>query len=324
MHKDESEHHHHPMKKLKSKTLPEMKNTATYVGMDIAKATLQVHLNGHQIEFQNNPIGHDLLSQKLARLNLPHVVCEATGGYERPVVQALQQAKIAVSVVNPAFILSASQAKGKRAKTDRCDAQALTDYGQRYNPEPTPAVAAELREINALTVWLKQLIENRALAKTQAEHHSDPFVRRQHEQLLAHYEEQIETTEQEIKKRVQSQKQFQDRLDCLIKIQGVGFRTALMALVFMPELGAMNRGQTRCPRRPGPLDAGKRPHERQELHQRRPRANPPHSLHVRLERNSNQPHPDGVLRLAEKTKQTRQSCSHRGDAKDDHLHESPA
>jgi transposase len=215
-----------------------------YVGMDVAKATLQVHVQGHQIEFQNDSQGHALLSRKLSKLPLPHVVCEATGGYERPVVQALHDQKIPVSVLNPAHTLAASRAQGKRAKSDRSDAQALTDYGQRFQPEPTPASSPQQRELTALTLWLKQLIENRALAKTQAEHQDDPFVQDQRQKLLAHYDEQIQAAEKKIQQRVQALPQFELRLDCLTEIQGVGFRTALMMLVFMPELGAMNRGQT--------------------------------------------------------------------------------
>jgi transposase len=221
------------------------KNPApVYVGMDVAKATLQVHLNGHQFEFKNDSQGHAQLSKKLAKLTLPHVVCEATGGYERPVVEACHQAKILVSVLNPAHTLAASQAQGKRAKTDPCDAAALTDYGQRFHPEPTVAVPPATREITELTLWLKQLIDNRAVVKTQAEHHGNTFVGLQHEALLAHYQSQIDTVEQEIKKLVQASTPFQQRVDCLTQIEGVGFRTALLTLVFLPELGSMNRGGT--------------------------------------------------------------------------------
>ena len=215
-----------------------------YVGMDVAKATLQVHLNGHQFEFKNDAGGHAQLSKKLAQLPLPHVICEATGGYERPVVEAFHKAKILVSVLNPAHTLAASQAQGKRAKSDPCDAAALTDYGQRFQPEPTAPVPPEEREIMELTCWLKQLIDNRAVVRTQAEHQANAFVGQQHADLLAHYQSQIETVELEIKKRVQAQTAFQQRVDCLTQIEGVGFRTALLTLVFMPELGSMNRGGT--------------------------------------------------------------------------------
>src|SRR5258706_13593927 len=173
MHKDESEHSCLHMKKT---IAPEKSTATTYVGMDVAKATLQVHLSGHQIEFQNNSEGHAQLSKQLLKLSLPHVICEATGGYERPVVQALQELEILVSVLNPAHTLAATRAQGKRAKTDCSDAESLTDYGQRFKPQATAPVAAELRELTQLTVWLKQLIHNRAMVKTQAEHHADRFV----------------------------------------------------------------------------------------------------------------------------------------------------
>ena len=241
MHKDESEHSHLHMKKQ----IPSNQITSrTYVGMDIAKATLQVHLNGHQIEFGNDSQGHAKLAKQLAKLRLPHVICEATGGYERPVVEAFHKAKIPVSVVNPAHTLAASQAQGIRAKSDPCDANALTDYGERFQPEPTAPVRPEIRKITDLTAWLKQLIDNRAVAKTQAEHHCDPFVDKQHDQLLSHLDHQIKTVENEIKRLVELQKEFQERMDCLIEIEGVGFRTALMVLIYMPELGSMNRGGT--------------------------------------------------------------------------------
>ena len=221
------------------------KNPApVYVGMDVAKATLQVHLNGHQFEFKNNSTGHAQLSEKLAGLTRPHVVCEATGGYERAVVEACHQADIRISVLNPAHTLAASQAQGKRAKTDPCDAAALTEYGQRFQPEPTAAVPPAVREITELTCWLKQLIDHCAVVKTQAEHQANSFVGQRHHELLAHYQSQIQAAEKEIKKKVQAQAAFQQRVDCLTQIEGVGFRTALLTLVFLPELGSMNRGGT--------------------------------------------------------------------------------
>ena len=112
------------------------KNTPVYVGMDVAKATLQVHLQGRQIEFTNDPAGQAQLCEKLGGLSAAHVICEATGGYERAVTQALQQAKIPVSVVNPAQVRACAKALGQRAKTDLLDGVLLTDYGQRYQPAP--------------------------------------------------------------------------------------------------------------------------------------------------------------------------------------------
>lgn len=218
-------------------------STAVYVGIDVAKATLQVHLRGSQIEVLNAPAGRTSLCQRLQRLPQAHVICEATGGYEQPLVHSLQKARIPVSVINPAQVRAAAQAKGQRAKTDAIDAQMLTEYGQRYQPAPTPPVSEVQQKLTALTQWLQQLIGARALARTQAEHHSDAFVCQQHDELLAHYQTQIKEVETQIKKLVAQDQALKQRVECLEAIEGVGLRTAIVLLTHMPELGRLNRGQ---------------------------------------------------------------------------------
>src|ERR1035437_2848798 len=216
-------------------------NTIVYAGVDVAKATLQLHLQGQQREFNNTPKGHLQLVAQLQTVPSVQVVCEATGGYERAMVKVLHQEQIPVSVTNPARVRAAAQAQGQRAKTDRIDARGLTDYGQRYQPKATPPVSATQEQLVNLTQWLKQLIHGRALAKTQAEHHQDPFVRRQHAKLMTHLEVQIEAVEKQIEALIEQDAALQQRVTCLDEIQGVGPRTAWRVLAPMPELGRLNR-----------------------------------------------------------------------------------
>ena len=210
--------------------------TAVYVGVDVAKATLQVHVQGRQAELKNAPAARAKFCQKLQALPGAHVVCEATGGYERDLVGALHKAKIPVSVVNPAQVRAAAQAQGQRAKTDRIDAVMLTNYGQRYEPQPTPPASRVQRQLVDLTQWLKQLIQAQATAKTQAEHHHDPFVRKQHQA-------QIQTVEDKLQALLKQDQVLQQRVESLDAIEGVGSRTALLILAHMPELGQLNRQQ---------------------------------------------------------------------------------
>ncbi|MGA2750648.1 MAG: transposase [Verrucomicrobiota bacterium] len=214
-----------------------------YVGVDVAKATLQVHLQGSQIQFLNTPKGRTQLCHKIQALAGAHVVCEATGGYERPMVEALHKAKTPVSVVNPAQVRAAALAKGQRAKNDPIDAQGLTDYGQRYQPQPTPPVSKVQRQLSALIQWLQQLTQAKAIAKTQAEHHQESFVLQQHQALIEHYQSQIEMVEAKIQMLMDQDQALQQRVQCLDAIQGVGLRTAMLVLAHMPELGQLNRQQ---------------------------------------------------------------------------------
>ena len=216
-------------------------NAVVYAGVDVAKATLQVHLQGRQSEWSNTPKDLRQLLTQLQKIPGVHVVCEATGGYERALVQVLHGGQIPVSVTNPAQVRAAAQAQGQRAKTDRIDAQVLTDYGQRYQPKPTPPTSATQDQLVALAQWLKQLIYGQALAKTQAEHHQDPFVRRQHAKLLAHLQSQIRAVEKQIQALLKQDAALQQRVNCLDEIEGVGPRTAWMVLAHLPELGQLNR-----------------------------------------------------------------------------------
>jgi transposase len=215
-----------------------------YVGVDVAKEMLQVHLQGAQLQFKNTSHGRSQLCKKLQSIAGVQVVCEATGGYEQPMVEALHKAKTLVSVLNPAHVRAAAMAQGLRAKTDRIDAQSLTHYGQRYAPAPTPPLSKAQRQLEALTQWLKQLVEVQAMAKTQAEHHAEAFVRKQHRLLLEHYKLQVAQVEVRLQKLLDQEPALQQKVHCLDKITGVGFRTAVTVLAHMPELGQLNRQQT--------------------------------------------------------------------------------
>lgn len=218
------------------------KNIApVYVGVDVAKATLQMHLLGAQFEFANTPEGRSQVCHKLARVPGAQVVCEATGGYEQALVADLHQAKTPVSVVNPAQVRAAAKAKGQRAKSDPIDASGLTDYGVRYQPDPTPAQSEVQLELAALVQWLKQLVNAQAVAKTQAEHHGAPFVAKQHAKLLDHYQAQIQAVEAKLEKLQERDQALQQRVRRLDAISGVGKRTALLVLASLPELGSLNR-----------------------------------------------------------------------------------
>jgi transposase len=214
---------------------------SVYIGIDVAKATLQMHLQGRQSELENTPAAHRKLGAQLHALPGAHVVCEATGGYEQRLVQALQAAQVRVSVVNPGQVRGAAQAKGQRAKSDPIDAAQLTDYGQRYQPQSTPPVSAVQRELIQLTNWLKQLIDTRARAKVQSEHLDNSYVLKKHSLMIDYYDIQINDVETRIGQLMAQDPQLKARLECLDAIAGVGFRTAVVVLAHMPELGTLSR-----------------------------------------------------------------------------------
>ena len=111
--------------------------TTIHAGLDIAKLNLQLHLAGRLHDLPNTAAGHRRLLKLLAGQPGVHVVCEATGGYERDVAAALHEAKVPVSVLNPARVRHFARATGQRAKTDDLDAAVLSAYGHALQPKPT-------------------------------------------------------------------------------------------------------------------------------------------------------------------------------------------
>ncbi len=119
-------------------TNPTTQSVTLFTGLDIAKASLQLHLVGKFHLLTNDPKGHQQLLKLLRPLPKAQVVCEATGGYEQAVLRVLQTAAIPVSLLEPGRVRHFAKAQGLRAKTDPIDAAVLSDYGTTFQPAPTP------------------------------------------------------------------------------------------------------------------------------------------------------------------------------------------
>lgn len=217
--------------------------TTIYAGLDIAKPNLQLHLANRFHDLPNTPAGHRHLLKLLARHPGTHLICEATGGYERDLVAALHQAGIPVSVLNPGRVRHFARAQGQRAKTDRIDAAVLTAYGQAFHPKPTPARSPIEQQLTELVRRRAQVLETLVAQRLQTQHLTVPALLRQAGRLIRRLEadmKQIENQIQELRTQTASLDQRAQKLEA---ITGVGSVTALSVLAELPELGTLNRRQ---------------------------------------------------------------------------------
>jgi transposase len=219
------------------------KSSVVYAGLDVAKATLQLHLQGAQRTLDNSTAGHRQLVALLQVVPGAHVVCEATGGYERAVVAALQLAGLPVSVANPAQVRHFALAQGRRAKNDPLDAAVLTAYGKALCPAPAAMPDESLAQLRALVQWRDQLKEQLTRTRQYVEHATLPLVRRQQAKLVKHLTTQIKTVEKELAAALARSPHIQEQVRELATLDGVGTLTAVSVLSQMPELGQLNRQQ---------------------------------------------------------------------------------
>jgi transposase len=217
------------------------KTPTVYAGLDLAKATLQLHLQNTPHVLENNPTGHAALLKKLRAVPGAHVVCEATGGYEKGVVAALHAAGQPVSVLNPARVRHFALAQGQRAKNDPIDSAVLTAYGTALRPEPTPATEPARDELRALVQWRDHLKEQLARTRQTAEHGLPNWIAQQQKKLVAHLEKQLAEVEKECRQALARTPELHAQVRALEELDAVGTVTALSVLSHLPELGTLNR-----------------------------------------------------------------------------------
>src|SRR5512139_3832735 len=97
-------------------------------GIDVSKHHLDACVGRDVRRCSNDAAGWDELTAMLQAAHVDLVVVEATGGYERGLVCAMQSAGLAVARVNPRQARDFAKSMGVLAKTDQVDARCLRDY----------------------------------------------------------------------------------------------------------------------------------------------------------------------------------------------------
>jgi transposase len=212
-----------------------------YVGLDVAKLTLQVDLAGKPHSLTNDAKGHARLVKLLRPYPTAQVICEATGGYEQPVVRYLQAVGLLVTILEASRARAFAKAQGQRAKTDPIDATMLTAYGQACKPAPTPPLSAQQIQLAEVVQRRRQLVHMRTQERNHTEHYADAFRQRQARQLIKLLDQQIDQCEQNIATLIAEDPVQKQKAERLQAIPGVGTVVASTMLAEMPELGTLNR-----------------------------------------------------------------------------------
>jgi transposase len=211
-----------------------------FAGLDIAKSSLQLHLAGQFHNLSNDAKGHRQLLKILRAQPDAHLICEASGGYERAAVQVLHAAAIPVSLIEAGRVRHFAKAKGLRAKTDPIDAAVLTQYGVAMQPACTPPLSAQQQRLAQLATRRRQLIDLKIIELNRSEHYADAFSKKQSRQLLAFLEKQIDLCDQQLAELIAQNEELQKKAQRLDDIPGVGPTTAAIILAEMPELGRLS------------------------------------------------------------------------------------
>lgn len=213
-----------------------------YIGIDVGKTWLDLAVwdRDEVRRVSNDETGIAKIMNQVAELDPELIVVEATGGYERGVVQAMLLGDLPVAVANPTRVRALARATGKLAKTDAIDAGLIAEFACKVQP---PALAPkEVHEIRlrALVKRRVQLLDMRTAEQNRlgtAQNSLQADIREHIDWISA----RIEVLEAEIQALIDSLPEWKARTERLESIPGVGLTTAVTVLAEMPELGQLNR-----------------------------------------------------------------------------------
>ena len=221
-------------------TLPKI-----YIGIDVAKDKLDIASNGHLKHFvvDNTSSGITKLIKRAQQASrdeyTPHLVMEASGGYERKLMERLHRKGIAFSLLNPRKVRDFARGMGHLAKTDKIDAQVLATCGEKMEPRAYQHPGKARMELIELETRRSQLLDERVREKNRVKRATGE-IKADIEAHLKYLTRRIEKLEEKIQSLIEVEVELKTISELLQTIHGVGKQTACAILARFPELGQLD------------------------------------------------------------------------------------
>lgn len=213
-----------------------------FVGIDVCKATLDVHFrsSGKELSFSNEAKGITNLCAALKKAEAHLVVIEATGGMERQAVREMHSAGIPVAVINPKQARDFAKATGKLAKTDKLDASVLAHFGEAIRPPVRAPRDKEAERLNGLIVRRSQIIEMISIEKIRLASAYN-FTGRGINTVIICLKKELKKIDKGIDKLIGEDEEMTKKRKIIESVPGVARGTAVNLISELPELGSVSK-----------------------------------------------------------------------------------
>lgn len=214
-----------------------------FVGIDVSLDKLDIaRSDSHAVvAVPNDAGGIGELVRKLAADHPQCIVIEATGGYEQPLLEALLDAQLPVARVNPRRVREFARGLGVLAKTDRLDAQVLVEFARRAEPRLAQKQRQIQAELEALVTCRRQLIATRTMHGNQLKQTRCNAAVKAIKRVIDVLNGQIDSLDQQIRKLIQSDDDFDQKDRLLQSAPGIGDVASSTLIAQLPELGNTDR-----------------------------------------------------------------------------------
>lgn len=226
-----------------------MPQSDCFVGIDVAKAELVIHLHpdGTGFRVANDKTGLAALARRLRTLAATRTLrvgFEASGGYERKLAALLDRLALTAWLLDPARVRSFARAERRLAKTDPLDAAVIARALAALHTEIAPWRRDPQAERLAGHVRLRDLAVAQAVQwRQQLETITDAAMRRMVTAQIARLKRQVLRIEQAIAALIAAAPDLDARNRLLRSAPGVGPIVAACLLARLPELGRLSSRQ---------------------------------------------------------------------------------
>jgi transposase len=214
--------------------------TQNYIGVDVAKNWIDM-FDAQTGEHRRVDVSRSKLQRFADASKDQIVVFEASGGYERPLMEALSAACTRFVRVNPRQARDFARATGMLAKTDKVDAQMLARMGSALKLEPGSGLDPERDRLAALVARRDDLTTTIGRERNRRAQTRDTWIRGQIASLLRVLKRQLKRCEVEIAAHIQLHDRLARDHIRLQSIPGIGPILAAVLIASLPELGNLDR-----------------------------------------------------------------------------------
>ena len=213
-------------------------------GIDLSKSKLDAALwpSGEHRVFDYTADGLRQLSRFLVEAGVVRIGFEASGGYERRLLEHLRAGDIPAVRPQPAQVKSFARSRLRRAKNDKLDAMLIAAFTASL--ERLPGLPGQLTlELAENLTFIEQIEDQLVVVRTSLATTASPRLRRLHAAEIRRLEARREAELLRLARTVQASGELNRRLARLCSIKGIGLRTALALVIRLPELGSLSREQ---------------------------------------------------------------------------------
>lgn len=218
------------------------KQASQIIAVDISKETLEVLSEKRSFSVANDKEGLAELTEHARSFQAPVTVFEATGGYERKLVEALASKALRFARLNPARVRNFAKSEGVKAKTDPIDARMILRFAQQKDIRLEGKADPKRQKIADLLDRRSHLTSTLTQEKNRLQNSPDA-IHRSIKRIAKVLEKEIQSIEKRIRKLVESDSELREQSQVAQSVVGVGEVTAWTILCCLSEIQTLSRNK---------------------------------------------------------------------------------